>query len=89
MATYAYKSRHFVARAMEHPTWEAYRVSAYLDVEMRHYDKALSYAEKAYALAPNESLTNLTLGVILVWLVRAEEALPYIEKSIKLDPHFF
>jgi len=40
-------------------------------------------------LAPNESLTNLTLGVILVWLVRAEEALPYIEKSIKLDPHFF
>jgi len=29
------------------------------------------------------------LGVVLVWLVRAEEALPYIEKSIKLDPHFF
>lgn len=88
-ATYHYKARHFVERAMEHPTWEAYRVSAYLDVEMRHYDKAFSYAEKAYALAPNESLTNLTLGAILVWLVRAEEALPYIEKSIKLDPHFF
>ncbi|MEN8251704.1 MAG: adenylate/guanylate cyclase domain-containing protein [Bacteroidota bacterium] len=87
--TYHFKARHFVEQAMEHPTWEAYRVSAYLDVEMRHYDKALSYAEKAYALAPNESLTNLTLGVILVWHVRAEEALPYIEKSIKLDPHFF
>lgn len=56
---------------------------------MRHYYKALPYAEQAYSLAPNESLTNLALGAILTYLDRAKEALPYIEKSIKLDPNFF
>ena len=88
MMTYAFKSRHFLERAMSRPTWEAYRGSAYMEAEMRRYDKALFSAEKAYALAPNESLTNLTLGAVLVWLDRAEEALPFLEKSMELDPKF-
>jgi len=87
--TYAFKSRHFLEQAMNRPTWEAYRASASMETKMRHYNKALSFAKKAYALAPNESLTNLSLGAVLVWLGRAEEALHYLERSMELDPKFF
>ncbi len=88
MMTYALKSRHFLEQAMKHPTWEAYRALAYMETNMRRYDKALSSAKKAVALAPNESLTNLTMGAVLVWLGRAKEALPFLEKSMELDPKF-
>ncbi|MCP3928973.1 MAG: hypothetical protein GY705_07725 [Bacteroidetes bacterium] len=88
MMTYALRSRYFLEQAMNHPTWEAYRASAYMETEMRRYDKALSSAKKAYALAPNESLTNLTLGAVLVWLGSTKEALLYLERSMELDPKF-
>jgi len=80
------KARHYLDIAMKNPTWETYRVASLMDRLRRQFDSSKAFAQKAVFLAPNESLANLTLGGSFIWSGRAEKALYYIDKAMKLDP---
>ena len=80
------KARHYLEIAMINPTFEAYRLAAFLDVHRRKYDSALSNAEKSVALAPNSNSSHFTLSFVLNFIGRHDEALTHLDKAMKLDP---
>jgi adenylate cyclase len=82
------KARHYLELSMKDPASHAYRIAANMSLYRRQHDEAVSFAENAVSIAPNEFSNNLTLGTILTWAGRADEALVYIEKAIKLDPRW-
>ena len=60
MVTFRNKARHYLKLAMNNPTWDAYWVSAYMDITRKRFDEAVSFAEKAVLIAPNEHLANIS-----------------------------
>ncbi len=48
---------------------------------------AVSFAERAYKLAPQSAAVNDTLGWILVRQGKGAAALPYLARAVRLDPH--
>lgn len=62
-----------------------YNNLAALNIE-QDLDKALTYAEKAYRLAPDEPMVADTLGWVLVQKKSPERALPLLEQAYRLAP---
>ncbi len=52
----------------------------------RQFEKALIQAEKIIALAPSSSMVNFMMGTALLHLERPEEAITYLNKSLRLNP---
>jgi len=52
----------------------------------RQYDKAIAECERAVSLDLNSADNFLRLGMVLNWAGRAEEAIPYIQNAIRLNP---
>jgi TolB-like protein len=82
------KARHYLNLAMKNPRWEAYVVAAYMDIARKRFDEAVSSAEKALLMAPNEYLANIAVGHVLNCVGRADEALKYLDMAMRLDPRF-
>ncbi len=55
-------------------------------VALREYDKAISEAEKAVSLSPNSALGYFALGFALFGSGRPQEAIPILQKSLRLSP---
>jgi adenylate cyclase len=51
------------------------------------YDKGIGEAERAVELEPNGADAHMFLGMALKYADRAEEAIPNLQKAIRLDPH--
>jgi TolB-like protein len=86
--TFKIKARHYLNLAMKNPTWEAYVVATYMDIARKRFDEAVSSAEKALLMAPNEYLANIAMGHVLNCLGRAGKALKYLDTAMRLDPRF-
>jgi len=54
----------------------------------RRHDQALSVAEKAIAFNPNYADGHTTLGVVLYYAGRSEEAVKCFERAVALEPYF-
>jgi adenylate cyclase len=52
----------------------------------REHDKAISESKKAITLNPNGAWSNFWLGHILIFAGKPEEAIPYLQAAIRLDP---
>jgi adenylate cyclase len=52
----------------------------------REFDRAIEKAERAVALAPGMMSTNQCLAMSLYYASRAEEAIPFFQKAIRLNP---
>lgn len=66
---------------------EAHRVLAEIRTIERSYDRAERHHERALALNPNDARIVAQRGELLTWLGRAEEAVPWLEKALRLDPN--
>ncbi|MEI7672224.1 MAG: tetratricopeptide repeat protein [Deltaproteobacteria bacterium] len=55
-------------------------------VYLKEYDKAISEAEKAISLSPNSALAYWALGTALGLSGRPQEAIPMVQKSLRLSP---
>jgi adenylate cyclase len=53
---------------------------------LKEYDKAISEAEKAVSLDPNSAYAYLALGSALYCAERLQEAVTFLQKSLRLSP---
>jgi adenylate cyclase len=53
---------------------------------LREFDKAISEAEKAISLSPNSATAYWALGTALSLSGRPQEAIPMLQKSLRLSP---
>lgn len=68
------------------PTTIYHFAESYWQTFEGHYDDAISQAEQAVALEPNEPSLQSHLGWVLIFSGRAREAIKPIEIAIRLDP---
>lgn len=55
-------------------------------IYLTEFDKAISEAEKAISLSPNSALAYWALGTALGFSGRPQEAIPMLQKSLRLSP---
>ena len=77
---------HHLAKALQNPTPLAYRIAARQHEYFKRWDEALSEAEKAIALDPNDPNGYQAMSALQVNLGKPAEGLEYIKKAIRLDP---
>jgi len=54
----------------------------------RQHAKAVAAARRAVALGPNDAEANAQLGNILNWAGKPEEGRQYVDRAIRLNPHY-
>ncbi len=64
-----------------------YNLLANLALHRRDYDEAIAHGEKAVALSPNSASLLALLGRTLTFAGRPNEALPLIQRGIRLNPN--
>jgi adenylate cyclase len=64
----------------------AYCVLANVYAMKKQYDKAIAECERAVSLDPNSAENIMRSGMVLNWAGRAEEAIPYLQSAIRLNP---
>jgi len=79
-------ARHYVEKAMKHPTSRGYQVLARMALFKRNYKEAIDNAEHAVSISPNDADALHTLGRIMVYVGKPEEGMKHFKRSIMLDP---
>jgi len=64
-----------------------YSVLSNLFVMQRQYEKAISAAGKAIELSPGGARAHFSMGIALQFSCKFEEAIPYFEEAIRLNPY--
>lgn len=80
------KAKHYLAKALEKPTSDAYRVSADMLAGQGRNDEALAEIERAVALAPNDARNHNIRAWVLTALGQAEAAEEEARLAGRLDP---
>ena len=81
-------AREMVDKAMEiNPSLAGpHGILSLIYLTMDQYEKAVAAAEKAVALGPNNRIANIAMGITLVQAGRPEESIPFIKKTMRVDP---
>jgi len=66
----------------------AYARLSWAYLSNRQHAKAVAAARRAVALGPNDAEANAQLGNILNWAGKPEEGRQYIDRAIRLNPHY-
>jgi adenylate cyclase len=83
-----HKTQHNLRQAMRNPTPLAYQIESQISSDYRQFDKALSEAEQAVTLDPNDPEGHQAMAWALIFAGRAEEAIASAENGVRLDPHY-
>jgi len=75
------------AIALDDTYAEAHATLSALYSQKSEYDKALAEGERAVALNPNGAYVIVRYASILTLAGRSEEAIPLLQKAIRLDPY--
>jgi TolB-like protein/class 3 adenylate cyclase/Flp pilus assembly protein TadD len=78
---------HYLEKALKKPTSTAYAIAAEISDRMLLMEEAVSYAQKAISLAPNDHWAVFIMGHELIKTGKAKEGLAYLRKALELDPH--
>ena len=74
------------ALAMDDSLWSAHGILSGFYTLKREYEKSMAEGERAVALDPGGAEVNLIYGASLTLGGRPEEAIPVLQKALRLDP---
>jgi TolB-like protein/class 3 adenylate cyclase/Tfp pilus assembly protein PilF len=74
------------ALAMDDSLWAVHGILSRFYTMKREYEKSIAEGERAVALDPGGAEANLIYGASLTFGGRPEEAIPVLQKSLRLDP---
>ena len=83
-----HKTVRYLKQAMQDPTPLAYQIESQISADYRQFDKALSEAEQAVTLDPNDPEGHQAMAWALIFAGRAEEAITSAETGMRLDPYY-
>jgi TolB-like protein/class 3 adenylate cyclase/Flp pilus assembly protein TadD len=78
----------YLKLAMKNPTGETHGMVALKYIYKRQHEEAVAEAERAVALDPNSSQINHIMGQSLLFAGRSAEAVDFITRAMRLDPHY-
>jgi len=78
----------YLQKAMKNPTSIAHQAASYLHIYFREHEEGIAEAQRAIALDPNDANSYLTMAWALIHAGRPKEALDFMAKAMRLDPHY-
>ena len=78
--------RHYLRAAMKSPDPYAHRLAAAINLRLRRYKEAISEAERALALAPNDPESHAVMSAVLIFAGKPKEAVKFAKLQMKHDP---
>ena len=83
-----FRAEQFLAKAMQNPTPLAHQVASGMLLHMEQHEDAIVEAQRAIALDPNDADSYIALAGALSLAGRADEALDWVERAMRLNPHY-
>lgn len=78
----------YLQTAMKNPTPLAYLVASKMLIGSFEHEKAITKAEQAIAVDPSDPYSYIAMAYTLIYAGRPKEALGFIKKAMRLDPHY-
>jgi TolB-like protein len=78
----------YLQKAMNNPTSIVYQVASSMHIFSREHGKAIAEAQRAIALDPNDGDSYHSMAYALIFAGSPKEALDFVEKAMRLDPHY-
>jgi adenylate cyclase len=82
------RAEKYLQRAMIEPSPLAHRAASRMLIDMHLHEEAIFEAERAIALDPNDATGYLAMAYALIYSSRPKEAVEFLEKAMRLDPHY-
>jgi TolB-like protein len=83
-----FRAEQFLAKAMQNPTPLAHQVASAMSLHMQQHEDAIAEAQRAIALDPNDADSFIALANALSLAGQADEALGWVERAMRLNPHY-
>ena len=83
-----FRAEQFLAKAMQDPTPLAHQVASARFLHLQQHEEAIAEAQRAIALDPNDADSYVALAGALSLAGRADEALGWVERAMRLNPHY-
>jgi TolB-like protein/class 3 adenylate cyclase len=74
--------------AFKNPSSKAYQVAAWGNVWKGQTHKAMEQAERAFALEPGNDRSCLAMAGALIYSGRSAEAIPFLDKAMRINPEY-
>jgi tetratricopeptide (TPR) repeat protein len=74
--------------AMNNPSPLAHQAASKMHIDWHKHEMAIAQAQRALALDPNDASSYLAIAYALIYAGRPKEALGFVEKAMRLDPHY-
>ena len=82
------RARRYLRTAEKNPSPLAYQVAAEILVVIQRSQDAIVEAERAIALDPNDANGYLAMAHALIYAGRPKKAFGFVERAMRLDPHY-
>ncbi len=82
------QAERYLQRAMNNPTSLVHQVASKMQTDRHEHEEAIAKAQRAIALDPNDANSYLAMAYALIYAGRPKEALDFVEKAMRLDPHY-
>ena len=82
------RAERYLELAMRNPSSLAHQAASRLHIDSQQHELAIAQAQRALALDPNDANSYLAIAYALIYAGRPREALNFVEKAMRLDPHY-
>ena len=82
------QAERYLQTAMNHPTSLVHQVASKMHTDSHQHEEAIAKAQRAIALDPNDANSYLAMAYALIYTGRAKEAFDFVQKAMRLDPHY-
>jgi TolB-like protein/class 3 adenylate cyclase/tetratricopeptide (TPR) repeat protein len=82
------RAERYLEMAMHNPSPLAYQAASRLHIDSQQHELAIAQAQRALALDPNDANSYLAIAYAVIYAGRPQEALNFIEKAMRLNPHY-
>ncbi|CAB1056868.1 Adenylate cyclase (EC [Olavius sp. associated proteobacterium Delta 1] len=81
-------AREYLESAMTNPTSLAHYLASEINLHHYQWQEARLEAERAFALEPNNAISILQMGRALTMIGNPIKGLDFIQKAMRMDPHY-
>jgi tetratricopeptide (TPR) repeat protein len=82
------RAERYLQSAPGRPTALGYQVASKIHVDRHEHEEAMAKAQRAIALDPNDGNSYLAMAYVLIYAGKSKEALDFVQKAMRLDPHY-
>ncbi len=82
------RAERYLKTAMKTPSAQAHQAASKMLIDWHLHDEAILEAERAIALDPNDADSYIAMAYALTYAGNPKEALNFVDKAIRLDPHY-